>query len=269
MRFKDFTWSPDDLICQTKFMQLADNHSATHVFMYTDSIEYDKPIHYRGITRPAIFPPKQRTWITGLSDFTVRKTTIEPFEGLYDRWYGINVAPNLKNIYAVPIGVDTHSDEGVEQKRDQLIYEVSKTTVTPSDKLAYMNFNAYTYLQERGIVDLQFNSKPWVTAQVNKRIPYREYCENVKAHKFTFCPRGNGPDTYRLWESIYLGSIPIVLDYPEMECFFKKLPVLKVRSWDNLTDELLEIEYERIHEADYDFSIMRMGYWTDLICRTS
>jgi len=263
MRFKDFTWSPEDLICQTKFMQLADNHSATHVFMYTDSIEHNKPVNYRGTIRPDIFPPKQRTWITGMSDFTVRKTIIEPFEGLYDRWYGINVAPDLKNIYAVPIGVDTHSDGS--QEREHLIYEVSKTTVAPSDKLAYMNFNAYTYLQERAIVDLQFSNQAWVTAHVNQRIPYREYCENVKAHKFTFCPRGNGPDTHRFWESIYLGSIPIVLNYPEMECFFEKLPVLKVRSWDNLTDELLEIEYERIHEADYDFSIMRMGYWTDLI----
>jgi hypothetical protein len=267
MLFKDFTWSAEDLISQNKFIELADNNPATQVFMNTASIEHSRSIYYRGTMRPAIFPPKQRTWITGMSDFTVRKTIIEPFEGLYDKWYGINVAPGLKNIHAVPIGVDTHTDE--TEERDRLIYEVSKITVAESDKLAYMNFNAYTYLQERAIVDLQFKSQPWVTAQVNQRIPYREYCENVKAHKFTFCPRGNGPDTHRFWESIYLGSIPIVLDYPEMECFFEKLPVLKLRTWDSLTDELLEIEYERIHETDYDFTIMRMGYWTDLIYGTS
>jgi hypothetical protein len=267
MRFKDFTWSPEDLISQNKFIELADNNSATQVFIHTASIEHNTAIYYRGSMNPPIFPPKQRKWITGMSDFTVRKTIIEPFEGLYDKWYGINVAPNLKNIHAVPIGVDTHTDK--TEERDRHIYEVSKATVAESDKLAYMNFNAYTYLQERAIVDLQFSSKEWVTAQVNQRIPYREYCENVKAHKFTFCPRGNGPDTHRFWESIYLGSIPIVLDYPEMECFFEKLPVLKLRTWDSLTDDLLEIEYERIHESDYDFSIMRMGYWTDLICGTS
>lgn len=247
-------------------MQLAGNNSATQVFMFTDSIEYNKAIDYRGTIIPSVFPPKQCKWITGMSDFTVRKTTIEPFEDLYDKWYGINISPGLKNIYAVPIGVDIHSDGS--QEREGIIYEVSKAIVVQSDKLAYMNFNAYTYLQERAILDLQFSNQPWVTAQVNQRIPYREYCENVKAHKFTFCPRGNGPDTHRFWESIYLGSIPIVLDYPEVECFFEKLPVLKLRNWDNLTEELLEIEYERIHETDYDFSIMQMGYWNDLICRT-
>ena len=267
MLFKDFTWAPEDFICQNNFMKLADDNPDTHVFMYTDSIELNKPIDYRGTIRPIPFPPKQRIWVTGMSDYTVRKTTSQPFEGLYDRWYGINVEKGLENIYAVPLGVDTHSD-GVED-RARIMYEVINDG-TPrgqiKDKLAYMNFNAYTYLQERAIIDLQFKNTPWVTAQVNQRLPYREYCENLKGHKFTFCPRGNGPDTHRFWESIYLGSIPIVLDYPEMECFFEKLPVLKVKSWDNLTDDLLEMEYERIHETDYDFSIMRMGYWKDLIC---
>jgi hypothetical protein len=128
-----------------------------------------------------------------------------------------------------------------------------------------MNFNAYNWLAERAFIHNDYDDMPWVTSHVNKKLPYKEYCENVKAHKFTFCPRGNGPDTHRLWESIYLGSIPIVLDYPEMEPFFEKLPVLKVKDWLTITDEFLEMEYERIHQTEYDFSMMRMGFWENMI----
>ena len=34
-----------------------------------------------------------------------------------------------------------------------------------------------------------------------------------------------------------------------------------MKSWLSLTDDLLEMEYERISESDYDFSIMRFSEW--------
>ena len=266
MLFKDFTWTPEDFICQNKFVKLAKDHADTHLFMKTDAIEDNRVIDYQD--EVPIYP-KQRIWITGMSDYTIRSETAKPFDGLYDKWYAINVSYKDPKIQAVPLGVDTHSD-GVED-RAGIMYEVIQSDLPVkiqaelNGKLAYMNFNAYTYLQERALIDLQYSAEPWVTAHVNQRLVYKEYCENIKGHKFTFCPRGNGPYTHRLWESIYLGSIPIVLDYPEMEPFFEKLPVLKVKNWLTITDEFLEMEYERIHETEYDFSMMRFGHWKDLI----
>jgi len=259
MRFKDFTWSPEDLISQTKYIDLAKSNSDTHVFMFTDSIEHNRPTEYRGQITPPIFPPHQQYWITGMSDYSITTESSTRFDGLYKKWFAINVKRIESNIVPVPIGVDTHSDLAVEN--EQIIYNVSRRKVKDAETLAYMNFNVYTWPQERAILDIYFSELPWVKSDMNERIPYQAYCENVKAHKFTFCPRGNGPDTHRFWESIYLGSIPIVLDYPEMASFFSKLPCVKVKSWLSITDELLEIEYERISETDYDFSIMRFSEW--------
>ena len=261
MRFRDFTWSSEDLITQTKYIDLANRNSDTHIFIFTDSIEHNTQTDYRGQITPTIFPPPQQCWITGMSDYSITSENSARYDGLYKKWFAINVKRKDPRIVPVPIGVDTHSDMAVENENDKIIYEVSQSQQSYTDTLAYMNFNVCTYPQERAILDLYFSEHSWVKSDVNKRIPYQIYCENVRSHKFTFCPRGNGPDTHRLWESIYLGSIPIVLDYPEMSTFFSKLPVLKVKSWLSITDELLEIEYERISETDYDFSIMRFPEW--------
>jgi hypothetical protein len=267
MRFRDFSWSSDDLISQTKYINLAKNYPDTHIFMHTDSIEYNSQTDYRGKISPEVFPPPQPCWITGMSDYSIRDETTLRFDGLYKKWFAINVSRLSPSIIPIPLGVDTHSDNNFETAR--IIHEVSKTKVTHADTLAYMNFHVHTYPQERAILDLFFSKLPWVKSDVNKRLSYKKYCENVRSHKFTFCPRGNGPDTHRFWESIYLGSIPIVLDYPEMATFFSKLPCLKVKSWLTVTEELLEIEYERISETDYDFSIMRFSEWERLILNST
>ncbi len=42
-------------------------------------------------------------------------------------------------------------------------------------------------------------------------LPYKEYLEELAKHYFSLCPRGNGIDTHRFWESLYLGVIPVVI----------------------------------------------------------
>jgi len=263
MRYRDFTWNPEDLISQNAFIEIAEKNPDTHVFMHTDSIENNMRTEFRGIISPPIFPPPQRTWITGMSDHSINTGNSVRFNGLYDKWYGINVDRISPNIQIIPLGIDTHS--GSPNKRAEILYEVSKKPDKPSDTLAYMNFNAYTYLQERALIDLQFKDEIWVKSQVNMNVPYEEYCNSIHNHKFTFCPRGNGIDTHRFWETIYLGSIPIVIDYPQMSYFFDKLPIVKATNWFQITDEFLEAEYERIHETDYNFEIMKMGFWQNMI----
>jgi hypothetical protein len=262
MLFKDFTWSPEDLISQNSYIEIAEANPNTHVFMHTDCIMSNNRIEFRGSLNPPVFPPPQRTWITGMSDYCINNNTLT-FDGLYDKWYAINLDIFGPKFQVIPLGVDTHT--AGHENNAKILYEVSRTPVEPCDTLAYMNFNAYTYLAERGLVDLQFKDEPWVKARVNQVVPYREYCESVRNHKFTFCPRGNGIDTHRFWESIYLGSIPIVIDYPQMSYFFDELPIVKAKSWFQITDDFLEIEYERIQETEYNFEIMKMDFWRNMI----
>ena len=39
-----------------------------------------------------------------------------------------------------------------------------------------------------------------------------EYLKELSKYKFSLCPPGNGLDTHRVWESLLVGTIPIVED---------------------------------------------------------
>lgn len=49
------------------------------------------------------------------------------------------------------------------------------------------------------LVDVEYN-----------RLKPKAYARLVSDHRFIVCPRGNGIDTIRFWETLYRGSIPIV-----------------------------------------------------------
>ena len=77
-------------------------------------------------------------------------------------------------------------------------------------------------------------------------------------HKYTVAPRGQKVDCYRFWESLYVGSVPIVLRrhayYRDLlERFFhleeKDAPILYVDSWTNITKEFLEEQWPRFQEV--------------------
>ena len=47
-------------------------------------------------------------------------------------------------------------------------------------------------------------------ASSSSKVSFDEYLGELKQYRFVACPRGNGVDTHRLWETIYLGSTPVI-----------------------------------------------------------
>lgn len=86
---------------------------------------------------------------------------------------------------------------------------------------------------------------PWETTALDT---YRLWSQ----FKYTVCPRGEKLDSYRIWESLYLGSVPIIqhstndasitnlFGFSEME-----LPVLFVTDFEQVTVGLLEYLWEK------------------------
>ena len=82
-----------------------------------------------------------------------------------------------------------------------------------------------------------FKDKPWVTAE--ESVSQEHYLEQIRKHRFVICPRGNGVDTHRMWETIYLGAIPIVKrDIAHSD--WMDLPIVWVDDWGQVTPEFIE-----------------------------
>ena len=97
-----------------------------------------------------------------------------------------------------------------------------------------------------------------------------DYFRELRAPKFMICPSGLGWDTYRTWESLVMGTIPVLETYGRQDGFYRTfddLPVLWVDHYDNVTPSLLEEAYPRILRGarNYKFEKLTNWWWVDLI----
>jgi hypothetical protein len=87
---------------------------------------------------------------------------------------------------------------------------------------------------------------------------------------FSLCPEGSGPNTIRLWESMSIGSIPVLFDNDWIKPEIKEYEwsdlciVINSSDIDNLTNILRSIPYQRICELSINcinaYSIFRNLY---------
>ena len=93
------------------------------------------------------------------------------------------------------------------------------------------------------------------------------YLKNISNSKFMLCPRGCGIDTYRLWDCIYLGCIPIVQKYEGYKQF-EDLPILFINDWEeinNFNEKYLNNKWEEMLKKDYNYQKLKTEYWKNKI----
>ena len=123
--------------------------------------------------------------------------------------------------------------------------------VYPRTGLLLVNFGTTSH-PSRAVVWKHFcrNPKPWVTCSAKSGHPVRNkgnfkillpLYQLVAKHRFALCPRGNGMDTHRIYEALELRTIPIVLlgQSTALDALYRRLPVLGVTDWSQVTEEFL------------------------------
>jgi len=128
----------------------------------------------------------------------------------------------------------------------------------------YANMNPMTYPDERLPLLEYLRRLPWVTC--TDRLPIAKYYRDLARHRFVVCPRGNGTDCHRVWEALYLKTVPIVRSSVVMD-EFRDLPILFLESWEDLTRPYLDERYEEMISRRYDLGRMRMSYWAERIAQ--
>lgn len=92
------------------------------------------------------------------------------------------------------------------------------------------------------------------------RAAIEEHYELTAQYRFVFSPPGFGEDTHRTWESLLLGSIPIVLS-STIEPVYRGLPVVVVKSYEELSFKMLNSIYEDFSRQTFNYGKLYMGYW--------
>lgn len=93
-----------------------------------------------------------------------------------------------------------------------------------------------------------------------------EFLTSCREKSFVVCPPGNGHDTHRLWETLYMGGIPIIKRNRYLTPLVAHLPVLEVKSWLQVLDEdFLEMSWDQINSKVHDFAKLSSDYWLNQI----
>ena len=124
--------------------------------------------------------------------------------------------------------------------------------------LLYLNFNSGTNPGSREYLINYF--KNFTNVLISGRVSYDVFLSHLENSKYVLCPRGNGLDTHRFYETVLMGSIPVVENstlYP----IHKETSVLILDNFRNLTINLLENPQKHVTNLEFSKEILYMDYW--------
>jgi hypothetical protein len=182
-------------------------------------------------------------------------------------WFGQNINCNNNRITSIPIGLENTKNWTKFSKKD-LLYSAANSEKNP-EKLVYANFSFFTNRSERlNCYELVKKSPDFITDKCNNEViqdEYQNWLDDVTNHHYVLCPKGNGIDTHRFWETLYLGRIPITTRNSNTK-FYENLPVLFIDNWSEVTEELLINKLEWFSNLDnFDLEPLKIEYWKNRI----
>ncbi len=178
-------------------------------------------------------------------------------------WFTIHPCKKFhERVFPLPLGIIQYND--LYDKRVAVHKQYLKYRKSKKEKLLYMNFTDWRNPARKRIRNF-FLEKSY--CHNGGKCRFNQYIRETAEHKFSISPPGLGPDLYRIYESLLVGTIPIV-QHSYLDWFYEGLPVLFIDRWEEVTEEFLQQKYAEITSKKYDPEKLYMDYWIEYIQRT-
>jgi hypothetical protein len=210
----------------------------------------------------------QKSIFLGHSDVDISKTKVAFLKLLGAKYiFGSNLKSHNKDAYYIPLGLTNDSHESDAHDilgNDKLLSKVYISHKNPSFSTLtfYRNYTRSTNQESRGYLDsILLNSKirkhVYSSETIVSNLGRLNFLQEIRNFGLVLCPRGNGYDTHRIWEVLYLGGIPIVSrkELPHKFPHSKELPIIILDDWANLLNlNLVSDKVERVINSSHDIS---------------
>lgn len=174
------------------------------------------------------------------------------------RFYVQNLAfPEAENISFLPIGV-----EDFKWGRNGMPWNFwMKSDFTAKKKLVLVGPFGRTHASRAACIDESRASN--MAELLIERMPSWQYASVASTFLFIACPRGNGLDTHRFWETLYRKSIPVVIRDHHSENLAKySLPHVAISDWAHLHDFRIK-DFEKISKEIPANSLLSQKWWRE------
>ena len=248
---------------------------------YKQNNDYNVYNYYDPQSNQLVIPNKKYL-ILYQTDNTFTKSA-EWLLNYYEKIFSVNnIDTNNDRVISLPLGI---VDIGKEiafalcnKYRDFSVFNILKkcrdSYLRSPSKLLYLNYRIPANLKVRkdsyqiiknmlslDFTDDTFNGENWLL--FNDEQCYTNYFNKCLDHMFIACPEGFGIDSYRFYETLYLGRIPVVLHNPETD-MFQDLPILYLNTWEEFPEKAKEF----INNFDinkYNIEKLSRNYWKNII----
>ena len=176
-------------------------------------------------------------------------------------WYTTNVNIKHERVRSIPLGIE--NDFWLKDKKEKM----TKKLLQKKDfkRMLYINHNIKTNPGKRQKPYDVLKGEDWVTMNNGSNGQgFDAYLDNIYNHPFVVCPEGNGLDTHRVWECLYMKTIPVCTRNINNQ-FYTDLPILFIDDWEQLSEMFLFTEYKRMAAVKWNLDKLDFGYWRKLI----
>lgn len=170
------------------------------------------------------------------SDINITERYLKYIENnsFLNQWFAQNVNVSHKKLIPIPLGIaNARWPQGNVQT-----YKKIQDENNQKERLFYFNVNASTNVVDR------MNCIQNISVSNEKPVDFETYLREISRSYFVISPLGNGIDTHRNWESIYLNSVAITVRTKMSEYFLKnKLPFHLLNNWSEFEENLFTPDY--------------------------
>lgn len=180
------------------------------------------------------------------------------------RVYGSNLSVANSRLGYMPMGRDFRSLEVFRQVPIKLHRDIT----------CYANFSVSTHPIRKQFKEISENLDFVKTDHMGKFLDYPmtrlEFCQKLSRSKFAICPRGNGIETFRMWDCLYYGVIPIVIKEAHLFNDIEDLPIYFINSVDDLyqlTESMLNELFEQWLNKTWNYAKLDVRFWVRRVWR--
>jgi len=178
--------------------------------------------------------------------------------GLPHQFFVQNLMDEIPGCEPIPIGLENRHWQNVGRPRD-----FSNSRRKSRTNRIMWSFTVRTNKPLRKVAERELRENP-LAVNIGEVSP-SAHRRALSSYSFVACPPGNGWDTHRTWEALYLGCIPIVLDSFFARTFLELgVPIWIVETYSELlglTEQDLETNYREL-SGRLDSPLLRFDFWS-------
>ena len=224
------------------------NHDLNSVYLITELID-----SFEAVLKTSKFRIKKL--IIGESDDHNHVSRLISLLTKVDEIYANHLIGLHPRIRALPVGIERQayrSGGQINDFRKKLYNDPSKRNI---QILVAWN-NATNMNRKRHLEKFESSKKTFI---IRNRINASTFHSMLRKTLFVPCPAGNGLDTHRVWEAIYLGAVPVILE--SEFCGDTTWPVIVIKNWSELLEkskeelDLLFTKHSLNQQQSIDFGV--------------